>query len=245
MMDEQDEKLYHLLVSVRQSPQGSLEWQRSLGRLLVLIQQLPEFNRYTRTNCPHHCLDALNRTWEWFSREVHNFQPRPNSSIRTDLVKWVNGYLYWRLKDLAQIKERELSLDKPIYDADAANPMSLLDLLSDEGSLKGASTPALDGLDIYLEKLEQESRQVLANKIEEYILQDPDERLRKCYPRKYPNCNAQLLGQRRCLQDQPDSLAEIAREFDVHYQTLVSHWKLKVVPLLQEVATELDCQSHH
>jgi hypothetical protein len=246
-MDEQDEKLYQLLTCVRQYPTGSLEWRRSLGRLLLLIQKFPEFRKYTNSRCPPDYLDALNRTWEWLSREINNFQPRPNSSIRSDLVKWVNGYLYWRLRDAATSRASEWqSLDEPVYEFDSANRVTALDQLSDQGYLvgQGNSTPTLDGLERYLNQLEQQSEQQFVNRLEDYIERDPEERLRQCYPRKRPECNGQMLSQRRCLKDPPDSLAELAREFDMHYQTMVSHWKLKVVPLLQEIAIELGHQPH-
>jgi hypothetical protein len=246
-MDEQDEKLHQLLDLIRQSPSGSLEWRRSLGRLLLLIQKFPEFRKYTHSGCPPYYLDALNRTLEWLSREIHNFQPRPNSSIRSDLVKWVNGYLYWRLKDAATAGTSEWqSLDEPIYEFDAATRVTAIDQLADQRHVigQGNAIPGLSGLERYIEQLEHQSEQQVVNQLEVYIEQDPEERLRRCYPRRHPECNGQLLSQRRCLKDPPDSLAELAREFDLNYQTMVSHWKLKVVPLLQEIAIELGHQPH-
>jgi hypothetical protein len=243
-IEEQERVLHALIVALRKVPHGSVEWQRSLSRLLLLIQGFPEFRKYTRSGYPPHYLDALNRTWEWLSREICHFQPRANSSIRLDLVRWVNGYLYWRVRDLAKSSVCEWhSLDETLYSESSTTSSTVLERLSDQGYLS-PSTPTLDGLDRYLQQCEIESVQRCVNQIENYIIQDPDSRLRKCHPRNHPNCHAQLLGQRRCLKDPPDSLAEIARELDVHYQTLISHWKLKVVPLLQEIAIELGYEAH-
>lgn len=251
-MDEQEERLRQLIAAACQHPDGSLEWRKAMSRLLIVIQGLPEFRKYTQLDCPDYFLDALNQTWEWFSRNIKNFKPR-TSSIRTDLVKWLNSYLYWRLKDLkspslpaGNIKYS--SLDETISDSDSVEIATWLERVSHEGQLLGTpSNPrVLSGLEIYLEQQQQESQQNIVASLALYIEQDPDKQLQNCYPRKHPECNCQVLSQRLLFifKNPPDTLADVARECQINYQTLVSHWKLKAIPLLQEVAIQLGYQSN-
>ncbi|MCC5632960.1 hypothetical protein LC613_36105 [Nostoc sphaeroides CHAB 2801] len=250
-MDDQDERLRQLIAAVCQHPDGSREWRKAMSRLLILIQGLPEFRKYSSMDCPDHFLDALNHSLEWLSHNIRNFQPR-TSSVRTDLVKWLKGYLCWRIKDLnssspPQTRRLQLSLDENISDADA-EITSWLERVSEGGRLLGTpSNPyVLSGLEIYLEQLQQNSQQYLVASLADYIEQDPDKQLRNCYPRKHPECNCQILSQRLLFifKNPPDTLADIARECQINYQTLVSHWKLKAIPLLQEVAIQLGYQSN-
>ncbi len=239
-MAETEQQLQQLIDCVRQAPDGSLEWRTAMGRLLVTIQGFPEYQRYSRLNCPDYFLDALNRTWEWVCREFHRFEPR-SDSIRQDLLRWINAYLYWRLKDLAPGQSLPwLSLDGVPPGKYGEQITSWLDRLSDAGELMVGHPPtALSGLDVYLEQQQQTAQQDFVLKLELYIETDPEDRLRQCHPRRYPQCNGQVLSQRLCLKEPPDKLARIAREFGINYQSLVSHWKLKVLPLLRTIAIEL------
>ncbi len=88
-MDEQDEQLRQLIAAVCQHPDQSQEWRKAMNRLLIVVQGLPKFRKYSRLDCPDYLLDALNRTWEWLSRNIRNFKPR-TSFIRADLVEWIN-----------------------------------------------------------------------------------------------------------------------------------------------------------
>ncbi|MEH2179047.1 hypothetical protein [Nostoc sp.] len=250
-MDDRDERLRQLIATVCQHPDGSQEWRKAMSRLLILIQGLPEFRKYSSIDCPDYFLDALNQTLEWFSQNVRNFQPR-TSSVGDDLIRWIKSYLYWRIKDLNSPsplwgKKFHLSLDESILNPDA-EITTWLERVSEQGQLLG--TPAnpyvLSGLEIYLENLQQQSQQRLVGNLAVYIEQDPDKQLQNCYPRKHPECNCQVLSQRLLFifKNPPDTLADIARESQINYQTLVSHWKLKAIPLLQEVAIQLGYQSN-
>ncbi len=240
-MDEQNERLRQLITADCEYPDESLEWRKAMHRLLVELQGLPEFRRYCRPDCSEYLLDALNRTWEWLSRNIKNFRPR-TSSIREDLVKWINGYLYWRIKDLGSSEPpNHISLDTPIGNSEEGT--TFLDLQSETG----ISTPTLSGLDAYIKQIQQEELQRVGLEIESYIEQDPEEKLRKCHPRNRPDCNCQLLSQRLLIasKDRPDRLADIAREFNINHQTLISHWKKKALPLLQAIAIELGYQHNN
>lgn len=249
-MDEQDSRLRQLIATVCQHPDGSPEWRRAMSRLLIVVQGLPEFSRYSRLDCPDYLLDALNRTWEWLSRNIRNFKPR-TSSIREDLVKWINGYLHWRIKDLASPDPPpgtrfHYSLDAPISSDDSQEKITHLEQVAEQGQLLGTSSnpSVLSGLEIYIEQLQRQSEQRIVLELALYIEQDPKRQLRNCYPRKHPECNCQLLSLRLLFifKNPPDTLADLAQEFNINYQTLLSHWKRKALPLLQEIAISLGYQ---
>lgn len=244
-MDEQEERLRQLITAVCQHPDGSREWRKAMSRLIIFLQGLPEFRKYSRQDCPDYFLDALNQTWDWFSRNIKNFKPR-TSSTRTDLVRWLNGYLYWRLRDSNSPNTTHLSLDETISDADSGQITSWLERVSEHGQLLGTpSNPSgLSGLEIYLEQQQRQSEQHLVIELANYIEQDPKRKLQNCYPRQHPECNCQVLSQRLLFvfKNPPDKLADIAREFQINYQTLRSHWQSKGIPLLQKIAIELGYQ---
>lgn len=249
-MDEQDERLRQLIAGVSRHPDRSLQWRKAMSRLLIAIQGFPEFSSYSRSECPDYLLDALNQTWEWLSRNIKHFQPR-SASIRADLVRWIKGYLYWRVRDLnapdpTPGKPLPYSLDQAISASNGGEPTTWLERVSDQGQLLGTrSNPrVLSGLETYIEQLQQQSEQHLAEKLAFYIEQDPKGQLQDCFPRRHRECNCQVLSLRLLFifKNPPDKLSDIAREFQINYQTLVSHWKLKGLPLLQEIATDLGYQ---
>lgn len=234
-MDE-NEHLRQLIAAAYQHPDASPEWQKAMHRLLITIQRLPEFSKYSRPEYPIYFLDALNRTWEWLSRNLRNFTPR-STSTRADLVKWINGYLHWRIRELDPSKSSSyISLDIPV--ANSEEGTTFLDLQAQTD----ISIPGLSGLDGYIEQVQKEEIQRTGLELELYIEQDPEGKLRRCHPLQAPDCNCQVLSQKLYLKHPPDSLADIAREFNMNYQTVVWHWKRKGLPLLQQIAIELQRQ---
>jgi hypothetical protein len=243
-MDERERQLRQLLEDVLRQSDKSNDWRRAMGRLLMYLQGLPEFRRYSQPNNPTYFLDALNKTWEWVSREIRTFTPRTDS-VYQDLVRWINGYLYWRIKDGAsQNPSIGLSLDRPIGEDESGAISTWLDRISTSGDLLGKDfmPPSYSGLDAYITRLQTNSTQSVGLALENYIEQDPDQKLKKSHPRQHPDCNSKMLAQRILLKHPPDKLTDIAREFDANYQTLTSHWKLKTLPLLRDLATEFGYQ---
>ena len=109
-MDDLDERLSALIAQVRQHPAPSKKWRIAINRLLWEIQQLPGLKKSNHPNYP----EALNRTFQWVSREMANFEPR-SPSVSKSLVNWINSYLGWRIKDLySPDKDAPISLDAPI-----------------------------------------------------------------------------------------------------------------------------------
>lgn len=228
--------LVQLIENARRYPQGSPKRQRALHKLLLVVQKLPKLKK---SNNPNY-LDALSLTWEWFIKNIDKFEYDPNSLelVERRLTHWVNGYLGWRIRDLytSDDKYKYDSLDEPIGDNEDNRIKG--DTISNEDAL----IPTLDGLEGYIENQQKQKTERIGLDVELYIEKDPDNKLQQCHPKGNPKCNAQVLAQRMFLKEPPDKLKPIAREMDIKYQTLVSFWKRKGLPLLQEIVTELGYQ---
>jgi hypothetical protein len=224
-----DERLRQLIEATCKYPDGSRERRRAMHRLLIELQRLPGLQKSSHPDYLH----ALNQTWEWISRNIcRDFEPR-SESIQQSLVHWINGYLYWRIKDLPFPQaSNSISLDAPIGNEERTPWVELL-------SQTGLQAPTLSGLEGHIQRLQKEIIQRLGLSLERYIQQDPDRRLQDCYPRAYPNCNCQLLSQRRYLNDPPDTFQDIAQELDMPFRQLTNHWYSRCKPLLQAIAQDL------
>ncbi|MFL9453221.1 MULTISPECIES: hypothetical protein [Nostocales] len=221
-----DEQLQNLIHEVCRHADLSAERQKALNRLLVQLQQLPGIYKSVHQDYPQ----ALNDTWQWVGRSICDFQPR-RSSVQQSLVSWINGYLKWRIVDLyAKDNQYVTSLDKPIRNDDG-DQIALLDFLPDPQF----TSLSLDLLDIKILQLQEGERQDLGQKIKAQIIQDTQGTLCASHPRKHPECHCQLLAKRLLLQEPPEKISDIAREFDINNQTLYSHWKQKCLPLLAEL----------
>ena len=218
-------KISELLQQVSQHPQGSEQCQRAMHRLLIEIYNLPGLLGSSHADY----LDALNQTWEKVSRDIcGKFQPR-SKSLEQSLVSWINGYLYWRIKDLYSANSALISLDAPIAENDQQT--TLIELLAETG----LNTPKLNGLDCYIEQLQELENQRLSNKIVDYIAQDPQNQLKNCCPRAYPNCHCQLLSQKRLLSEPTKTFEDIAEELNIPLKQLTNHWYGRCKPLLQKI----------
>ena len=228
-----DFKLYQLIAEVCQHPLKSHKRRKAMNLLLMEIQRLPGLGK-----SPHpDYLDALNRTLEWVNRQLCQDFNAHKPLVQKRLLQWINSYLYWRIKDLYLQGKSDRSLDAPIVDNQTE--ISLLELLP----TTGFAIPTRSGLDGYIEQIEREQQQVVGLKLEQYVEQDPKEKLRNCHLQTYPNCNCWSLSSRVLLKDPPDKFSVLAKELCINYQTLKSHWERKCRPLLQEIALELGYKS--
>lgn len=224
-----DERLRQLIEVVCQYPDGSIKRRKAMHRLLVELQRLPGLLKSPHPDYLH----ALNQTLEWISRYICSTFEQSTPSLQEDLVKWINGNLYWRIRDLYSPKpSNPPSVHIPI------NPEQGITLL-EQLSETGLTTPTLSGLDGYIERLQKEKIQRLGLALERYIELDPQKRLRNCHPRANPSCNCQLLSQRRYLKDPPDTFQDIAQQLNMKPVQLTNHWYGRCKPLLQKIAEDL------
>ncbi|MBR8833880.1 MAG: hypothetical protein DSM106950_07515 [Stigonema ocellatum SAG 48.90 = DSM 106950] len=229
-----DEQLQNLIKEVCQYADQTPERQKALNRLLIAIQQLRGIYKSSHQDYPQ----ALNKTWEWVSRKICQFEPR-SPSLEQSLVVWINGYLKWRIRDLdAEENQNVISLDQSIIKDDVYGT-TLLDLLPDPQF----TCLSLDLLDIKIAQIQEKKHQRLGQRVRQQIIQDQQGKLKACHPGKYPQCHCQLLAQRLLLQQPQEKIADIAREFNIYNQTLHSHWKRKCLPLLQDIARNCGYES--
>lgn len=223
-MDDLEERLTTLITQVGQHPPKSIKWRLAMSRLLLEIQQLPGLYKSSHQNY----LDILNRTLEKVSHNISEFTPNPNS-VAKSLVNWVNAYLSLRMRGLDSPKKNApLSLDAPIKSD--FGEVTLLDKLPNF---------TLSGLDGLIENSQRETTQRIGLKLELYIEQDPEGKLKNSYPSSSAQCNCQFLSQRRVLKEPPDRFADIAKDLSIPYTTVNSHWKRKCEPILQKIAEDL------
>ncbi|MBV6625436.1 MAG: hypothetical protein KI793_21330 [Rivularia sp. (in: Bacteria)] len=71
----------------------------------------------------------------------------------------------------------------------------------------------------------------------DYVRQDPEEILRNCYSKKYPNCTCWELCKRRFLNEpKGETLKEIAQALGIEsLRTVKSHFDRRCKPLLKEI----------
>ncbi|MEA5596701.1 caspase family protein [Rivularia sp. UHCC 0363] len=63
-------------------------------------------------------------------------------------------------------------------------------------------------------------------------------RLRNCHLQKHPECNCQLLAQRRLLKDPPNTLTNIAQDLNLTSAQVARHWS-KCKNILQEIVKNI------
>jgi hypothetical protein len=198
-MDENqlDTELIRLFETICQSPVNSPEKVKALNRFIILCQKSLSLIKDKHPDYP----EALNKTWKWVSENLNKFQPS-SPSFSHSLQRWINGYLYWRIKDLyTSVSDWE------------------------EFSERDFVAPTLIGLDA-LEKSEEEKQlNLVLEEIRRHVEADPDCILRNFHPRGHPECNCQLLIKRLIFQNPPDTLANIAKEFDINYQNVNTRWQ--------------------
>ncbi|MEQ8970727.1 MAG: hypothetical protein RIE73_10070 [Coleofasciculus sp. C1-SOL-03] len=223
--NNRDEQLRQLITIVQQHPQQSLAWRLAMYRLLREIQQLP---RLAKSNHPDYG-EVFNDTLKHIAEQIRDFQPQ-SASITDSLTNWINLKLRLRYN----VIDLHSSPQPPPLSLDAPLGKSHITL----GEKIGDRTPStLEELDAVLtDQINQQKRATVGMKLQHYINQDPEGRLRQCHPQAFPHCHCQLLSQRLLLKQPPDRIAEIAREFNIDYHALYWHWKRKGLPLLQKIA---------
>ena len=225
-----DEQLQQLIEEVCRYQEGTPQRQKALNKLLVVVQQLPGIKKDSHQDY----LEALNKTWEWFCRSIDKFdKSRVDSgeSLKVSLVRWINGYLKWRIKDLYATEGNYIiSLDQQISNNEGST-VTKLDILADPQF----NNVTLDLLDIKIAQIQQRNRQTWGQRIVQFIELDEKRELRRCCTRKNTECNCQFLAKRLLLAKPSHKIADIARELNVSNQTIYSHWKKKCLPLLKEI----------
>jgi len=223
-----DEELRELIKQASELSLDSPQRAKAISLLIVKIQQLPGFYQSSHQDY----FDALDQIWEWLGRNIQDFEEHP-PSLTVSLVRWVNGNLHWRVKDIKNKRNQGISLDTQLNEESTG--ISFQEVISETGF----EPPRLDGLEGYIEKIQRQNIKFIAKKLKEYIDEDPDFILRKSHLRNNPECNFQVIIQRLYLKDKPETKRAIAQDFGVSEQTLYAYYRrnwLKIQSHLQQVA---------
>jgi hypothetical protein len=218
-----DEQLGHLITEVCQYQEATLERRKALNRLLGAISQLPGIYTSSHQDYP----EAFNRTLEWVCKNIDRFEVR-SPSIQQSFVTWINGYLRWRIRDLYLPDDKYETQRTYASINQEGEAIELIERLADPQFSLGL-------LDLKIARIQENKRQRQGKIIQEYIERDPDKLLSNCCLKKHEQCHCQLLAIKLILQDPPQRIADLSREFNISNQTLYSHWKQKCLPLLQEL----------
>lgn len=236
--DDQLQKVLRYLCNEAPAPR-SLEQRRTMTRLLIYIQRSPDLYRSSHPDFS----EALNLTLEWVSRNIDQFKPS-SGSVTQDLMRWVNGYLKWRIRDLyspdliyyelVRNGFAPIELDKPVGEQ-GSNCTPVVNLTPDPQGWESV-------LEQQIETLQKRDQERVGWRITQYIKSDPHGILRDCHPRHHPDCHCQEMVVRLHLQEPCETIRAIANRYSINEQTLYTHWRDKCLPLLHIIALRFDPQ---
>jgi len=226
MMD--DLLLQELIKRICQCPENS--WER--GRLLnKLILDLSKDKKLLKTS-HYDYLEALNLTWLWLCKNICRIFANQKLNRET-LLKIINSYLYWRIKDLYIPEKRLFSLEVDVI------------VSTDEVIALGNTflTTNVTGIDRHIERWQLQENEKISLELEKYIEKDPQNKLQNTYIKNVPICNCQFLSRQLLLKAPPEKVSNIARELYLSQSTIHSFWKRKCLIMLREIAIELGYKS--
>ena len=185
-------------------PHGSSQRQKKLTQIIRLIN-----NKLWKENTAYY-EDALQETWVYFCQNIcEGKTAKPYDSEKASVITWLNNYLKWRLKDGYINTEKQNKQTAPVR-VDENN--KIIDPVD--------SLPAKPNVPTILEE------------IENWVLQDPDNKLRQTYLDNHPQINCQLLILKRLPC--PTPWKTLAEQYGISAGTLSSFYQRKCKPLLRE-----------
>ena len=216
-------KLTNLVAEACQHPQGSVERQTGLTRLVGVIQQS---GKIWRDSSPYY-EDALQETWLYFCRNLCEAITAKSAydPSKASLIIWFNRNLKWRLFDLHTKRDK-----KPITKKDK-KPSNKGDKKPKEKFIF-VDNVRPDGSEIIGEIPAPESLPSLLDLGLTWIENDPDGKFKRTHIQDRPDVNAQVV----CLgRLHGKSWKELATELRSTIPTLSSFFSRKCIPLLREI----------
>jgi hypothetical protein len=236
-----DEQLRELLQLLKDSQQGSTEQERFKNQLCKLIPDLPGSRKYREPDPKIDFDGAVNEAYGGFFKTLLIFFREidldniADDVLRTRVVKRFNKIIKLKILDQYRKLERQpftFSLDSP--------PKTKTGEKFDSEEMVDDTTET--GIEVLIEREQAKNQQRIGRQLLQYIEDDSEGKLRNSYPSDKPDANCHILARRLLLKDPPDKLSVIARELNINYQTLNSHWKRAGLPLLKEIALEFGYQ---
>lgn len=156
--------------------------------LIILIMQYSG-KIWRGTTAPQDYAEALARTWEWFSREYHTYQPEQSS-----FVTWFNQKLKWAICDVDRERQKRSQREQSLESSED------------------------DSLDVPDPKLPTGTAEIFYEQIVDLVQRDPGHYLHQCTMQNHIHvtCKKVILA---ILQFQPASpnipWDNLARQFEV------------------------------
>ncbi len=221
MMD--DLQLQELIKQICHSAEKSWERRRLMNQLIIELSK--DKNLLKSSHFDY--LEALNHTWLWLCKDLCKIFSKQDLNRKT-LLKIINTYLSWRIKDLYIPDNRLVSLDVIVSKDEVITTL-----------LDNVVTTNINGIDGYIEELQLQEMEIISLQFIKYIEKDPDKRLQNAYLKNRPICNCQFLAQKLLLKEPQEKLIKIAEELNISPQTIYSFWKRNCLVLLRQIALEL------
>ena len=249
-----DEQLRQLLQLLKDSQEGSKEQERLKNQLCQLIPDLPGIRKHPYPNIDleemmQEAYCGFLKTLSAFLRGI-DLDNLAADVLRTRVVQRFNKTLKNKVYD--QYRRRQQQIFTVSFDAP---------ITSNRGEKFEAQEPidhtTKNGIEQLIEREQAQNKQRIGRKLWQCIEDDPTGELRNSYPnekidkkkpnnpenrRPRPDANSHVLALRLLLQDPPDKLSKIARELNIDYQTLNSHWKRTGLALVKEIALKFGYQ---
>jgi hypothetical protein len=251
-----DEQLRQLLQLLKDSQEGSKEQERLKNQLCQLIPHLPGIRKNRDAN-PNIDFDgAVNEAYGGFFKTLPRFFREidldniADNALQTRVVKLFNTIVKRKVYD----QYRKLERQPFTFSLDAPTKSKKGEEFDSEGV---ADDTTVIGIEQLIEQEQAKNERRIGRKLWQCIEDDPTGELRNSYPnekidktkpnnpenrRPRPDANSHVLALRLLLQDPPDKLSEIARELNIDYQTLHSHWKRTGLVLVKEIALKFGYQ---
>ena len=235
-----DKQLRELLQLLKDSQQGSTEQERLKNQLCKLIPHLPGSRKYREPDPNIDFEGAVNEAYGGFFKTLPIFFRKidldniADDVLRTRVVKRFNRIIQLKILD----QYRKLKRQPFTFSLDSPPKTKKGEEFDSEGILDGTTQTGIEEL---IEREQAKNQQRIGRQLWQYIEDDSEGKLRNSYPNNKPDANCHILA-RRLLKDPPDKLSVIARELNINYQTLNSHWTRTGLALLQEIALKFGYQ---
>lgn len=236
--EQLDQKVQDLIQQALQYTPDSLERKNKIKALLDLIDYLPEALSKERLGIfkgmRSYYDDALNTTANDITKNLERYIEKSSfdivkaepENIRICFVRCYNIIIRGDLKDKWKNRNSKYQ-PKFVNDELVGQDRSITrgEMIRDTENFSPIEQAIFD---------ENKRQQKL---LCDYVRQDPEEILRNCYSKKYPNCTCWELCKRRFLNEpKGETLKEIAQALGIEsLQTVNSHFNRNCKPLLEEI----------
>lgn len=203
-MEKISDNLTWLVQEACKYPPGHRQRQKLLTQIIRLVNR-----KLWRENTVYY-EDALQETWIYFCQNIcEQKTAKQYDSNKASIITWLNNYLKWRLKD-GYIQTKKQKKYRASVRVDNNNKI-------------------IDPVDNLPAKPDTAA---ILQEIEEWVIDDPEQRLRHINLAQHPQITCQLLILKRLPPE--TSWKNLAQEYGISAGTLSSFYQRKCKPLLRE-----------